>query len=253
MCPWKSNGPTPLPDPWIKNRKIREAWTRLFHLEAHHKTSLFYRSRIVHQHQSFTDWKSGLVNGWLMDSDQALEPLRTRHLSSNLHSIVHFFMRTNEITTAGLVTGKRLAFSILAIKPSTIDSIDCFAACGWRWRRECWTSNCKRLVWITLVFSWVLPLVLGLDAWVFSFISKPSVHQQDSLISFYGWPGCHYLACYFSLPSTPMKETISPGQPLEKRIWCQTLRITLVWHHPSGRAVLSLKPLRTARAPFPAV
>ena len=30
------------------------------------------------------------------------------------------------------------------------------------------TWHCQRLVWITLVFSLVLPQVLGLDAWVFS-------------------------------------------------------------------------------------
>jgi hypothetical protein len=34
-------------------------------------------------------------------------------------------------------------------------------------------KDCKRLVWITLVFTWVLPLVLGLDAWVFSLHPSP--------------------------------------------------------------------------------
>ena len=36
------------------------------------------------------------------------------------------------------------------------------------WNQHVMKSNCSFLVWITLGLSWVLPLVLGLDAWVFS-------------------------------------------------------------------------------------
>ena len=46
-------------------------------------------------------------------------------------------------------------------------------------------SLVSRLVWIGHVFSWVLPLVLGLDAWVFSLHLQPSdldfVHKPSMI------------------------------------------------------------------------
>ena len=49
--------------------------------------------------------------------------------------------------------------------------------------RSCWTelTQWSRLVWIGHVFSWVLPLVLGLDAWVFFLTLQPSSLFLNSL------------------------------------------------------------------------
>ena len=46
----------------------------------------------------------------------------------------------------------------------------------WTKRRQTFVS---RLVWIGHVFSWVLPLVLGLDAWVFFLTLQPSGTKEQ--------------------------------------------------------------------------
>ena len=59
----------------------------------------------------------------------------------------------------------------------------CLTPARWRFSPggEMLAGSCKRLVWMRLVFSWVLPLVLGLDAWVFS------LHLQAFKILWMAW------------------------------------------------------------------
>ena len=69
------------------------------------------------------------------------------------------------------------------------------------------TSGFSCLVWITLVFSWVLPLVLGLDAWVFSLHLQACSYRRflDFLAYFCSFQA-HPVILYLSIIFSSLKE-----------------------------------------------
>ena len=54
----------------------------------------------------------------------------------------------------------------------------------WKMKGKELSGSSWKTFWLTLVFSWVLPLVLGLDAWVFSLhLQTYSLKGKDSYLT----------------------------------------------------------------------